>query len=163
MSRQVNYTGEHIPDGYVAGYDPNLTAQSILLRKQIPDNFVNLSSRSKAYKENVLGQLLLQVQDHDQLLDTMCSFMRSAPDGSTTLQVMTEYAASIAFALEHKDLAIQMITRNEPTQVGPHVWSLVNAIKKGMPGVMYQGLLTSNVHIASAEWEATKEVVINSL
>ena len=163
MSRQVNYTGEFVQTIYVSNHDPELSAMAILSDKQIPESFVQLSERSKSYKECVLAHLLLKVTNHDELLDTMCSFMRSASDGGTTAKVMTEYAASIAFALEHKDLAIDIITRNQPSEVGPHIWSLVSAIKKGMPGVMYQSLLTSNLHLASTEWDQSRAVVINSL
>lgn len=162
MSRQVNYTGE-FTDIINVNPDPQLAADLILNRGAIPENFVALSTASKAYRDSVLAYLLLGVTDHDGLIDTMCKFMRSAPNSGTTVKVMTEYAASIAFALEHKDLAIDIITRNEPTEVSQFVWTIVGAIKKGMPGVMYQGLVTSNVHTAKIEWESTKELVINSI
>lgn len=162
MSRQVNYTGEYT-DITVVNPDPQLAADVILNRGNIPENFISLSTASKAYRDSVLAYLLLGVTNHDELLDTMCKFMRSSPQGGTTVKVMTEYAASIAYALEHKDLAIEIITRNEPTEVTQFVWSIVSAIKKGMPGIMYQGLITSNVHSAQLDWENTKELVIDSL
>lgn len=162
MSRQVNYSGDYI-EIVSAAPDPRIAAEVILRQGKIPENFVALSNASKAYRDTVLAMLLLGVTEHDTLVDTMCKFMRGAPNGGTTAQVMTEYAASIAFALEHKDLAIEIITRNDPSEVTQFVWTIVGAIKKGMPGVMYQGLVTSNVHNAQIDWEATKELVINSI
>lgn len=162
MSRQVNYTGEFVEYSGLQT-EPQFAAQSILQNKVLPQNFIALSQASKAYRDLTLAYLLLGVDNRDELVDTMCRFMRGAPDGGTTVQVMTEYAASIAYALEHKDLAIEMITRNDPAHVTPFVWSMVSAIKKGMPGLMYQGLITSNVHNANIDWAATKESIIDSL
>jgi hypothetical protein len=162
MSRQVNYSGDFI-EIVTADPEPRVAAELILRQGKIPENFVALSNASKAYRDTTLGLILLAVTEHDELVDTMCKFMRGTPTGGTTAKVMTEYAAAIAFALEHKDLAIDIITRNDPSEVTPFVWTLVGAIKKGMPGVMYQGLVTSNVHTAQLDWEQTKGLVINSI
>lgn len=127
--------------------------------ESIPNRFVDLSASCKSFREAITARLLERVEtveDREKLLKMVTNWVASSTDNSINLRVFTEYAAAITFALEHKDLTVKIIKRNKPETVGRGVWSIVDAIKKGMPGVMYQGLVLSNKHLALAQFEQEK-------
>jgi hypothetical protein len=138
----------------------------IVYSNTMPKGFVALSEASKSFREAVTAEIITEVLESvnngndtaiDDLFYTFAAWLRSTPDGSSTLKTLTEYAASIAFALERKDFAVKVIKRSKPAEVGATIWTIVDAIKKGMPGVIYQQLVLNNKLVAMHTLNAAKE------
>lgn len=165
-SHQVDYdptktVNEH--PGWANYDDPSTIASIIMLQKVLPKNFIFFSEASKAFRQAVLAELLYMAnteEEKERLIELFCEYVSGSAPESANLKVFSEYAASIAFALEQKPLAVKIITRNKPEQTPSSLWTLISAIKKGMPGIMYQGLLLSNKETATSEWNDTKRLVI---
>lgn len=162
MSKQVDYNPVISIRTIGDTYDPTETS-SYILNGYIPANFVQLSKASKAFKELVLAEVLLNVNDRDALLTTVSNWVRASQPETQQLQVLSEYAAAIAFAFDEKELAVNIITRNKPASISKSVWTIIGAIKKGMPGLLYQGLVTGNKSNAEVEWNNTKDYVISTI
>ena len=127
--------------------------------ESIPNRFIDLSGSSKAFREAITARLLERVEtleDREKLLNMVTRWVASSTDNSSNLRIFSEYAAAITFALEHTDVAVKIIKRNKPEAVSRSIWSIVDAIKKGMPGVMYQGYVLSNKPLALTQFEGEK-------
>lgn len=133
-------------------------SDAIVQHNAMPRNFITLSEASKAFREALTAQILIDLSNngsdaYDQVLNTFSSWLQMTPPGVSTLKTLQEYAASIAFAVERKDLAVKIIKRSKPGETTPTLWTIVDAIKKGMPGVLYQNLLINNLFSAIAQVE----------
>jgi len=146
----VDYTGEWIPiTGDVT--EPEDAAKAILTNS-IPRNLVDLSE-SAAFRDATLSYILQNCSDHDVLVNTMVSAIRNSPAESKALKAYTDYAATIMFAIGKSDLAVQIIKRNNPAAVTPHIWAIVAAMKKQMPSAFYASLVMSSGPGALSKWE----------
>jgi hypothetical protein len=135
----------------------NECTNSIVYSNTMPKGFIALSEASKAFREATTATIITETLEAvsngadnaiDDLFNTFAQWLQRTPNGTSTLKTLTEYAASIAFALERKDFAVKVIKRSAPAEVGPTIWTIVDAIKKGMPGVIYQQLVLNNKLIA---------------
>lgn len=135
----------------------NECTHTIVYNNTMPKGFIALSEASKAFREATTATIITETLEAvsngadeaiDDLFNTFAQWLQRTPNGTSTLKTLTEYAASIAFALERKDFAVKVIKRSAPAEVGPTIWTIVEAIKKGMPGVIYQQLVLNNKLIA---------------
>lgn len=129
----------------------------ILQDKMMPKNFIKLSEASKAFREALTAQLLTDVTDHDSLIDTFTGWLQMTPPGVSTLKTLQEYSTAITFAVERKDLTVKIIKRGQPGETSPAVWLIVDAMKKGMPGVMYQNLMINSRFAALRQLEEQQQ------
>lgn len=144
-------------------YEDPVQVAKIIMLGNLPANFVHFSESSKAFREAVIAELLAladQEDSREKLMEKFCFYVSTCAPESTQLKVFSEYAAVIAYALEQKELAVKIITRNKPEATPASLWTLIGAIKKGMPGMMYQALLLGNRESATAEWNETKQFII---
>lgn len=142
--RPIDYTGIPAPTG--APVETPMQAAHAIVNGFIPDNLARLSNQSEAFREVTLADLLMLAaaeNKFEDVLNTLCLAVQSAADNSVYLRIYSEYAAAVAFAWEHQELAGKIIMRNNPQSTSPFLWTLVSAIKKNMPSAMYASLVMS--------------------
>jgi len=159
MYQGISFTEAEITDAESMSAEVLVAEYSrvILKDKMMPKNFIRLSEASKAFREALTAQLLTDVTDHDSLIDTFTGWLQMTPSGVSTLKTLQEYSAAITFAVERKDLTVKIIKRGEPGETSPAVWLIVDAMKKGMPGVMYQNLIINSRHSALRQLEEQQQ------
>lgn len=148
----IDFDGTSISTG--APVETPLQATHAIINGFIPDNFVTLQ-RSDVFRDATIASILevaSMENKFESVLDTLTKAMRSSPDNSATLLVFAEYLAAVAFAWEHQDLAAKAIMRTRPENTSPFLWTIVSAIKKGMPSVMYASLVMSVGNVAKEKW-----------
>lgn len=150
----IDFTGEPISTG--APVNTPLQAAHAIVNGVIPDNLQKYSNLSDSFRDATIAELLVlssSLNKFEDVLSTLTKAVRSAPNNSIHLRVYSEYAAAIAFAWEHQQLAAKIIMRNEPQQTSPFLWSIVGAIKKNMPSAMYASVAMSQNEIAIKQWQ----------
>jgi len=145
----VEYTGESFNQGPLASTPKE--AANVILAGYIPANFTDLSTDSN-FRDAVFGHVLVNTTEHDKVLEVFCQRLRSCNEASTVLTIV-EYAASIAYSWERKDVAVNAIRRVQVERATPHLWSVAQALSKQMPGPFYQSLLTSQLPTAESNWQ----------
>lgn len=149
----IDYTGDPVPTG--APVETPFQAAHAIANGFIPDNLVRYSNLSDSFRDATIADLLLLAaaeNKFEDVLKVLTAAVRSATDDSITLRIYSEYAASIAFAWEHQELAARIIMRNKPQATSPFLWSVVLAIKKNMPSAMYASVAMSQGEPALTRW-----------
>lgn len=163
---QIYETSLSMPELMSAEELVEACTSSIVYSHTMPKGFIALSEASKAFREAATAALITETLEAasngnddaiDDVFGTFATWLQRTPNGTSTLKTLTEYAASIAFALERKDFAVKVIKRSTPAEVGPTIWTIVDAMKKGMPGVIYQQLVLNNKLIAMQTLQQQKE------
>lgn len=150
----IDYTGDPVPTG--APVETPLQAAHSIVNGYIPDNLVRFSNLSDSFRDATIAELLMLAASEnkfEQVLGTLAQSMRSAKEDTINLRIYSEYAASVAFAWEHQELAARIIMRNKPQATSPFLWSIVIAIKKNIPSAMYASVAMSSREPALEKWQ----------
>jgi hypothetical protein len=146
----VEYTGENTAtQGLVT---TPLQAAHQIMNGYIPANLKDLSVGNSNFRDATIGYVLRDAVNQDLALGALCSALRSATD-LVAIRHASEYVASVAYSWGHSKLALQAITRNEPINATPFIWSVAQAMSKQMPGPFYMTLLVSQLNQAQESWE----------
>lgn len=148
----VDYTGEETPTMGLASTVQEAAAQ--IVNGYVPQNLRDLSTDSN-FRDALVGRILRDTRDHDNVLEALCSKLRGSADGVDAL-VVTEYVAAIAYSWEHPTVALNAIARNRPTDTTKFIWAVAQAMYKKMPGPFFQTLLISETEQAEQRWLATR-------
>lgn len=149
----IDYTGDPVPTG--APVETPMQAAHAIVNGFIPDNLVRFSNLSDSFRDATIADLLMLAaaeNKFEQVLNTLTTAVRSAKDDTLNLRIYSEYAASIAFAWEHQQLAARIVMRNKPQATSPFLWSIVIAIKKNIPSAMYASIAMSQGGPALDKW-----------
>lgn len=149
----IDYTGDPVPTG--APVETPMQAAWSVVNGFIPDNLLRFSNLSDSFRDATIADLLMLASAENKFEDvlaTLTAAVRSAREDSVSLRIYSEYAASIAFAWEHQELAARIIMRNSPQNTSPFLWSIVAAIKKNMPSAMYASFAMSQGEPALTKW-----------
>lgn len=149
----IDYTGDPVPTG--APVETPLQAAHAIVNGYIPDNLVRFTNLSDSFRDATIADLLMLAaaeNKFDDVLATLATAMRGSREDTLQLRIFSEYAASIAFAWEHQQLAARIVMRNKPQATSPFLWSIVIAIKKNMPSAMYASVAMSQGMPALEKW-----------
>lgn len=149
----VNYTGEHVPtQGLVS---TPLQAATQILQGYIPANLKDMNTNVH-FRDVTIGYILRDATDHDAVLNALCTGLRGAAD-TMSVQVMSEYVASIAFSWGYPKTAAEAIARNTPAQASSFIWAVAQAMSKQMPGPFYQTLLLGQLAESESKYLESKQ------
>ena len=144
----VDYTGELTPtQGLVT---TPLQAANQIMQGYVPANLVDLSTNLH-FRDVVLGIVLRDTTDHDTVLSTLCSALRSSASDNH-IKTFSEYAAAVAYSWGENVTALSAITRNKPENASSFIWSVAQAMSKQMPGPFYQTILVSSLPLAESSY-----------
>ena len=144
----VDYTGELTPtQGLVV---TPLQAANQIMQGYVPANLVDLSTNLH-FRDVVLGIILRDTTDHDTVLSTLCSALRSSASDNH-IKTFSEYAAAVAYSWGENVTALSAITRNKPENASSFIWSVAQAMSKQMPGPFYQTILVSSLPLAESSY-----------
>lgn len=149
----IEYTGNPVPTS--APVETPLQAAHAIANGYVPDNLLRFSSLSDSFRDATISELLvLSAQDgkFDAVLETLAKAVQAMPEGSVSLRIYSEYLAAVAFAWDNQSLASKAVMRNRPQDASPFLWTIVSAIKKGIPSTMFASLLMSQGKAAEEKW-----------
>ncbi len=151
-NHKVDYTGENTPtQGLVT---TPLQAATQIMQGYMPANMRDMSVNNN-FRDAVVGYILRDTTDQDTVLNTLCSALRGAAD-AMSVRIYSEYAAAVAYSWEHKQVTVDILKRNEPSNVTTFLWNVAQAMNKQMPGPFYQTLLIGQLGQAENAWQETK-------
>lgn len=145
-----------------APVDSPLQAAHAIVNGYIPTNLVTRSIASSNFRDATLATVLVLASNQNKfedVLSTLSLAMKSVPDNTSQLGALSEYTAAVAFSWEHQELAGKVIMRNNPQNTSPFLWSIVSAIKKGLPSAMYASLVMSMGDDAKRKWEEEQSLL----
>lgn len=148
----VEYTGEATPtQGLVT---TPIQAATQLLQGFVPANLTDMSTNTH-FRDAVLGYVLRDAANQEQVLAAVCSALRGAADGDK-VKTFSEYVAALSYSWGHPKVTVAAIARNKPENATSFIWSVAQAMSKQMPGPFYQTLLVGQISLAEGLWESSK-------
>jgi hypothetical protein len=144
----IDYTGEPLMTS--GDVDTPIQARVMIENGRVPLNLVELSKRS-TFRDATLGYIF-ETTDHDMIIATFTHAMRTTQD-SGFRRTYAEYLIPCAFSWDHKDVLLKAITDTPVSLTTNHVWSVVEAFQKQMPGVVYQTMMINQRHLVEEQWQ----------
>ena len=145
--QSVKYDPSSSSPRYSTLIDKPEDALPYLMAGMVPQNLYNMSTQTIAFRDYTMASIML-CSDPDSILLTLMRDIQSTPSIDTPDSVvMCEYAASIAYAQGHMDLAKEILIRINPVYATSLTKLLYKSISNGFISSMFKSENTPLVSV----------------
>ena len=123
----------------------------------IPNNFVELISRTSSFKDAFLNHVVNNCASHEyEVIEKALTLGVEGTDGES-VTAYAECLASLAYAFGNTELAMAAITRIQPNTASGFIKSTAQALNKDMPPAVYKTMVANSTQTSNQIWETVEK------